>query len=98
MTDTDDTIPAPGPDAGIDELRADIEQTRAQLGETVTALGAKFDIKGRAEDKVASAKAAVVTRAHSVTENARTYPAVPAVLAAGVTALVLTVVLWRRYR
>ena len=88
----------PGPEAGIDELRADIEHTREQLGESVSALGSKFDVKGRAEDRVAAAKAAVITGAHSVTENARVYPAVPAALATAAVALVVAVVLVRRRR
>lgn len=39
-----------------DVLRRDIEQTRAELGETVEALAAKADIKGRAQDSVEHAK------------------------------------------
>jgi hypothetical protein len=35
-----------------DEIRSDIEQTRAELGDTVEALGAKSDVKGRAKAKV----------------------------------------------
>ena len=33
-------------------LRADIEQTRAELGETVQALAAKADVKARAKEQV----------------------------------------------
>ena len=98
MTGTENTNSDPGPDAGVEELRADIEDTREQLGETVSALGAKFDLSGRAENKVAAVKTTVVTTAHNVTENARAYPAVPAVLAAAVAALFITVALVRRRR
>jgi hypothetical protein len=42
---------------GPAELRADIEQTREQLGETVEALVAKMDVKARARQQ-ASATAA----------------------------------------
>jgi hypothetical protein len=35
-----------------DELERDIERTREHLGETVDALGAKFDVKSRAQDAV----------------------------------------------
>ncbi|MEJ7893828.1 MAG: DUF3618 domain-containing protein [Solirubrobacteraceae bacterium] len=35
-----------------EEIRAEIEQTRNELGDTVEALGAKTDVKGRAQDKV----------------------------------------------
>jgi ElaB/YqjD/DUF883 family membrane-anchored ribosome-binding protein len=39
-----------------DEIRDDIEQTRADLGDTVEALGAKSDVKGRAQAKVEDLK------------------------------------------
>jgi Protein of unknown function (DUF3618) len=42
---------SPQPDTA-DAIRADIEQTRQQLGETVEALAAKADVKARAQDKV----------------------------------------------
>lgn len=35
-----------------DAIRAEIEQTRAEMGDTVEALGYKADVKGRAKDKV----------------------------------------------
>jgi hypothetical protein len=39
-----------------EQLRQEIEQTRAELGETVEALAAKADVKGRAQDAVEDAK------------------------------------------
>jgi len=39
-----------------DEIRADIEHTREELGDTVEALGAKSDVKGRAQAKVEDVK------------------------------------------
>ena len=33
--------PEPGPDAGIDDIQADIEHTRKELGETIGALSAQ---------------------------------------------------------
>ena len=39
-----------------DEIRADIEQTRRELGETAAALAHKADVKSRAHDKVAGAR------------------------------------------
>ncbi|GAA2653981.1 DUF3618 domain-containing protein [Paractinoplanes durhamensis] len=44
------------PKPTIAELRADIKQTRAELGETVQALAAKADVKARAKDQVEIAK------------------------------------------
>jgi hypothetical protein len=49
--------PPPGPEAGADEVseadrvRAEIAQTRAELGETVEALSAKLDVKARMDEK-----------------------------------------------
>ena len=37
-------------------IRAEIEQTRAEMGDTVDALGYKADVKGRARDKVTDTK------------------------------------------
>lgn len=47
--------PASDPDA----IRADIEQTRAELAETVDALGAKLNVKAQASDAITSAKQTV---------------------------------------
>jgi len=55
--------PEPGPDAGIADIQADIERTRRELGETVEALSAKADIKGRAQETAAHAKEAVAEQA-----------------------------------
>ena len=41
------------------EIRAEIEQTREELGDTVEALAAKTDIKGQAQDRIAAAKQTV---------------------------------------
>jgi hypothetical protein len=38
------------------EIRAEIEETRRKLGDTVTALAAKTDVKGRVKAKSAKAK------------------------------------------
>jgi hypothetical protein len=41
---------------GPEELRAQVEQTRQELGETVEALAAKTDVKARAQQKAAAVK------------------------------------------
>lgn len=46
----DKATPAPKPT--VEELRAGIKQTRAELGETVQALAAKADVKARAKEQV----------------------------------------------
>lgn len=57
-----DPRPEPGPEAGIDELQADIEKTRAELGETVGALSDKLDVKARAQHTVAEARESLKAR------------------------------------
>lgn len=52
-------LPAPGPDAGIDDIQADIEHTRAELGATVEALSTKLNVA----DKVKGAKRTLATTA-----------------------------------
>ena len=56
--------PEPGPDAGIEDIQADIEQTRTELGETIGALSAKADVTGRAKQKAADTRDRITERAH----------------------------------
>ncbi len=42
-----------------EEIRAEIEQTRDELGDTVEALAAKTDVKARAQDRIHGAKESV---------------------------------------
>ena len=62
---TDPTPPSaePGPDAGIDDIQADIEHTRKELGETIGALSAKADVTGRVQHKVADTKDRITQKA-----------------------------------
>ena len=53
MTEADRSVPEPGPEAGIEDLQADIERTRTQLGQTVEALSDKLDVKAQAKQKAA---------------------------------------------
>lgn len=66
---TDNGKPATKP--SIDELRADIKQTRAELGETVQALAAKADVKARAKDQVELTKQRVKAQAAEATGKVR---------------------------
>jgi hypothetical protein len=111
MTGPEPVRPEPGPDAGVDDLQADIAQTRQELGETVEALTAKLDVKERTRQKAAETKQRVVDKAHSVQHAAidkahsvqhaaadnpqRTVP-VAAILLLG--ALAVGIVVWRRRR
>lgn len=89
--------PEPRPDAGIEELKADIEQTRTDLGETVSALTDKLDVKGRAEDAMHDAKENVVQRGHDAVGTVKQQPALPVALLVAVV-LGIGVIVWRRRR
>jgi L-lactate utilization protein LutB len=64
------------PDA--DALRAEIKQTRAELGETVQALAAKADVKARAKEQVEQTKQRMLAQVGEATGKVR-----EAALAAG---------------
>ncbi|MBY0285783.1 MAG: DUF3618 domain-containing protein [Mycobacteriaceae bacterium] len=103
--------PEPGPDADIQDIEADAEQTRKELGETIEALADKLDVKGRAKDKASETKEHVVEKAaetkdqvvakaealrHTATDNPqRTVPMAAVVL---IGALAVALVVWRRRR
>jgi uncharacterized protein (TIGR03382 family) len=102
MTKPEPARPEPGPDADIDDIQTDIEQTRKELGETVEALSAKMDVKQRAKDKAAETKEAVVDKAHKVQhatiDDGRAKVTVPVAAVAVVGAATLVWLLRRRRR
>jgi hypothetical protein len=53
-----------------DEIRAGIEQTRAELGGTVEALTAKLDVKSRAKDKLGATRDEAARRLRAGTRQA----------------------------
>jgi hypothetical protein len=55
----------------VNALRAEIAQTRAELGETVQALAAKADVKARAKEQVEHTKAKVKAQAAEAGEKVR---------------------------
>ena len=63
-TDPNPLSPEPGPDAGIDDIQADIEHTRKELGETIEALATKADVKGRVKQKTADTRDRITEKAH----------------------------------
>jgi Protein of unknown function (DUF3618) len=81
-------VPPPAPGTGVpgqastgsgapddpEQLKAEIEQTREQLGDTVDQLTAKADVKGRAQAKAAD----LTDRAKAKTSQARLQAAVQA--------------------
>ena len=52
-----------------DRIRAEIEQTRAEMGETVDALGYKTDVTARAKDSIQDKKESVMGVASSAKER-----------------------------
>jgi len=95
----DPSRPEPGPDAGVDDIQADIERTRKELGETVGALSDKLDVKQRAKDKAAETRERVVETTHSMGRVA-TQPKVtaPVIAALVVATVAVGFVAWRRRR
>jgi hypothetical protein len=100
MSQPESARPEPGPEANIDDIQTDIEQTRKDLGETVEALSAKMDVKQRTKDKAAETKESIVGKAHAVQQatiddgRAKVTVPVAAIAVVGVGALVW--LLWRR--
>jgi hypothetical protein len=55
----------------VEALRAEIKQTRADLGETVEALAAKVDVPARAKEQLEQTKQKVKAQAAGATEKVR---------------------------
>ena len=83
------TTPAPKPT--VEELRAEIRQTRAELGETVQALAAKADVKARAKEQVEIARGRAI-------ETVRTNQVPIAIVVAGAMAVVGIILVLRGRR
>jgi ElaB/YqjD/DUF883 family membrane-anchored ribosome-binding protein len=91
----------PAEEATVAELRSDIAETRAELGDTVEALAAKADVKERAKETVretaAAARASGQQAVDRVEDSVRRRPVSwGAVLAGGIAAVVAISVLTRR--
>lgn len=111
MTSIEPEQPEPGPDATVDDIQADIEATRHELGQTVEALTARLDVKQQAKQKVDDTKKSIIDTADSLRskgsdvgaqvvdvatdDQGSVRPVVPAALVALLT-LVVGVVIWRR--
>jgi hypothetical protein len=81
------------------ELRADIERTRQQLGETAEALAAKADLKAQAKQKANQLKDQATERAHQVREQAAGgWLSSPSALAAAAAVVfaAIAIAAWRR--
>lgn len=58
-----ESLPEPGPDAAVGDLEADIERTRAELGQTVQALAAKANVAERAKETARAAQPTLIMAA-----------------------------------
>ena len=65
-----DTAQSDGAKPSKEELQADIEQTREQLGETVEALTAKLDVKSRTRERVNATKQQAADKVGAARANA----------------------------
>lgn len=113
MTDPDSGTPEPGPGASVDDIQADIEATRNELGQTVEALTAKLDVKAQAQHKVDDTRELIADKAQAVRakgsqvgsqvvdvatdDDGRVRPVFP-VAALALVAVIVGVVIWRRRR
>ena len=97
MTNPDERQPGTGPDADatVEDIQADIEATRHELGQTVEALSAKLDVSAQAKQKVDDAKQLVVDAATDDDGSIRA--ALPAAVFV-VFAIVVGAVIWHRRR
>jgi ElaB/YqjD/DUF883 family membrane-anchored ribosome-binding protein len=50
-------------------IRSDIERTRAEMGDTVEAIGYKADVKSRAKDKISGTKDRITGKVSDVTPD-----------------------------
>jgi len=91
MTEQTDKKATPAPKPSVEELRAEIKQTRADLGETVQALAAKADVKARAKEQVEVARERAL-------ETVRTNQVPIAIVVAGAMAVVGIILVLRGRR
>ena len=96
-TPSDEPIVEPGTAASDgggtrskEEIEADIEATRVQLGDTVDQLSHRLDVKSRLKEQVQAGR-------EQATRRIQEQPAIPVAAAAGVVLLVAMMV-WRRRR
>ena len=79
-----------------EQLRREIERTRAELGATVEALSHKADVKAQARAKAEQAKVQAREKAELARSQAQQKPAVPLAAGIGVAIVALWVIRRRR--
>ena len=66
---TESNVPEQGEAQTPEEIRAEIEQTQQQLGDTVEALAAKTDVKAQASARIDAAKASAQEKVQGIQES-----------------------------
>ncbi len=79
-----------------EQLRRDIERTRAELGATVEALSHKTDVKAQARARAEQAKVQAREKAELAKRQAQEKPAIP--IAAGIGVAIMALLVIRRRR
>ena len=70
MSTSESTDTSNGEKPDKEQLEAQIEETREQLGETVEALTAKLDVKGRTKARISETKDRAVGQVHVAQQRA----------------------------
>jgi uncharacterized protein YjbJ (UPF0337 family) len=81
------------PAGSPEELRAEVEEARGQLADTVAEIAGRADIKAKAQQKAGEAKA----RVQQAADQSRSHPG-PLAAVAGAVLLVAAALLWHRKR
>jgi hypothetical protein len=82
-----------------EEIEADIQATRVQLGHTVDQLSHRLDVKSRLKEQVQQGRAQAVHELQETADRMRRQPVIPAAVAAGMLLVTtLLVVRGRRKR
>lgn len=69
--ESENTADAVGEPKSPEEIRAGIEQTREQLGDTVEALAEKADVKSQAKSRISAAKDAAQSKRDEYVDRAK---------------------------
>lgn len=79
-----------------EEIEAELEQTRAELADTVDALAEKFDVPGRAREKADEWRDTATGIAGEVRVGAEDRPGAAVGVALGLVGLIGLALWWRR--
>lgn len=71
MSDTDATSSESEPTRSVDQIEADLEATRRELGATIDAIGERLDVKSRVKRSVSDAGTRVSTAANDAVDRVK---------------------------